>query len=203
MKNKSSEFKKTLKEELEKSSPKSDLSTTKIEIPKEIKIPESSEDFLNNRQKIREQVENLLADTRTRKDMLNSGIPYHKDFIKQNLTKLRELLNTPLGKGAKKVISGVGLLGAAADALAGAEDIADEQKLLEEREKERIFESLPLELKEGSKKISDKRIKPEELLQPEMEDETQPMFKQGLKDDDTIINYNDYLQKRKKLFGYE
>lgn len=135
--------------------------------------------------------------------------------------KIGSILSSPL---TKKAAALGGALGIAADVLS-AEDIAGEEEQLKERERERLFESLPEEVKAESKAISKKRIKPEELLQKDLKDTISPMIKEvggeedmrpsradkmlGEKEDEdiedmsNIVNYEDYLKRRKKLFGYE
>lgn len=229
MKKDKDEFKKILDSIVDEDLPSpQELETTKIETPKLSGVSESAEDYVSNREKI----ERLMADSRMRQDLLEAArkrkdIPgtYHKKHIKENLKKIRELLKSPAGKTGAKLLAGVGIIGKAVEALAGAEDIAEEEQLLKEREKERMFESLPEEVKKESKKLSSKKIKPEDLLQKELQDTTKPMIKAvggeedirpsvaekmlGEKESEDVgdipefINYEDYLKRKKKLFGYE
>jgi cytochrome c556 len=217
-------MKKTFEEQLKEAeellkkseTPIKEMEPTKITKPQKVDISEFTEDFMKNRDLTREQVDLLLRDTRARK-MLAGDQPYHKKLMKQNLQKLREILKMP-----KKLGVAAGALGIAGDVLA-AEDIAGEEEQLKERE--RLFESLPEEVKAESKAISKKRIKPEELLQKDLKDTVSPMIKEvggeedmrpsraekmlGEKEDEdiedmsNIVNYEDYLKRRKKLFGYE
>lgn len=125
-----------------------------------------------------------------------------------------------LGKGALgtlKVVGKVaGPLGIAADALASEDLGAGEESLLEEARREKIKE---MEIKKAlggnSKAVEDfKRkseelartpIKPEDLLDKPIMDTSAvgEVESPDLEEMDGVMNYADYLKKRKRMMGYE
>jgi len=170
------------------------------------------------------KIRNLMGNIRQNKKMVEMGQPsYGKkipEMIRQAKELAKKLASSSTGKAA---ISGLkvagkvaGPLGVAADVLASEDIGAGEDYDLEQQRKEKLKElqirkalqgnqSAIKNFQKKSEELAKTPLKPEDLLTAPVVDESEigEVESPDLEEMNGVVNYSDYLKKRKKMMGYE